>query len=142
MNWSFDGGSRVHRGLRLTPVSELVGSHARGWLRPRGLAGMASTQRGASGEPHRGLLQWLDGEVRPVTKRNELRWWCSVWGEWRHREVKQKVGRGAVGCCSARGAFYRPGRQWRGGEAAGSGGCLIPVGFDIESGRVVDKAPS
>jgi hypothetical protein len=28
----------------------------------------------------------------------------------------QKVGRGVVGCCSARGAFYRPGMQWRGGE--------------------------
>jgi hypothetical protein len=22
----------------------------------------------------------LDGEVRPVTKRNEWWWWCSVWG--------------------------------------------------------------
>jgi hypothetical protein len=28
----------------------------------------------------------LDGEVRPTTKRNEWRWWCSVWGEWSHRE--------------------------------------------------------
>jgi hypothetical protein len=35
---------------------------------------------------------WLDGEVRPTTKRNERRWWRSVLGEWRHREVKQKVG--------------------------------------------------
>jgi hypothetical protein len=27
------------------------------------------------------------------------------------------------------GAFYRAGRQWRGGEEAGGGGVLIPVGF-------------
>jgi hypothetical protein len=84
----------------------------------------------------------LDGEVRPTTKRNERRWWCSVWGEWSHREAKQKVGRGAVGCCSARGAFYRPGRQWSGGEAAGGGGFLIPVGFNIEFWRGVDEMPS
>jgi hypothetical protein len=75
-----------------------------------------------------------------VTKRNERQWWCSVWGEWRHREAKQKVERGAVGCCSARAAFYRPGGS--GGEAAGGGGFLIPVGFDIELGRGVDEAPS
>jgi hypothetical protein len=54
----------------------------------------------------------------------------------------QKVGRGVVGCCSARGAFYRPGMQWRGGEAIGGGGFLIRVGFDNESGRGVDEAPS
>jgi hypothetical protein len=34
----------------------------------------------------------LDGEVRLATKRNERRWWCSVWGEWWHREATQKVG--------------------------------------------------
>jgi hypothetical protein len=28
-----------------------------------------------------------------------------------------------------RGAFYRAGRRWRGGEEAGSGGVLIPVSF-------------
>jgi hypothetical protein len=65
-----------------------------------------------------------------------------VWGEWRHREAKQKVGRGVVGCCSARRAFYRPGGSGGGGEAASGGGFLIPVGFDIESGRGVDEASS
>jgi hypothetical protein len=30
----------------------------------------------------------------------------------------------------------------RGGEAANGGGFLIPIGFDIESGRGVDEAPS
>jgi hypothetical protein len=30
--------------------------------------------------------------------------------------VKQRVGRGAVGCCSARGSFYRAG-GWEGGGA-------------------------
>jgi hypothetical protein len=94
------------------------------------------------GSGHEGFGDRLDGEVRSVTKRNEQRWWCSVWGEWRHRVAKQKVGRGAVGCCSARGAFYRPGRQWRGGEAADGGGFLIPIGFEIESGRGVDEVPS
>jgi hypothetical protein len=29
-----------------------------------------------------------------------------------------------------------------GGEAAGGGGFLIPVGFNIDSGRGVDEAPS
>jgi hypothetical protein len=37
----------------------------------------------------------------------------SVWGEWRHGEVKQGVGQGAVGCCSARSSFYRAG-GWEG----------------------------
>jgi hypothetical protein len=46
------------------------------------------------------------------------------------------------GCCSARGAFYRLGRQWRGGVAVGGGGFLIPIDFDIESGSGVDEAPS
>jgi hypothetical protein len=84
----------------------------------------------------------LDGEVRLATKRNKQRWWCSVWGEWRHREAKQKVGRGAVGCCSARCAFYKPRGSGGGGEAADGGGFLIPIGFDIESVRGVDEAPS
>jgi hypothetical protein len=39
--------------------------------------------------------------------------WSSVWGEWRHGEAKQRVGRGAVGCCGARGSFYRAG-GWEG----------------------------
>jgi hypothetical protein len=98
---------------------------------------MASTQRGQAGNLTEVFGDRLDGEVRPATKRNERRWWCSVWGEWRHREAKQKVGRGAVGYWSARGAFYRPERQWRGGEATDGGGFLIPVGFNIESGRGV-----
>jgi hypothetical protein len=29
-----------------------------------------------------------------------------------------------------RGAFYGAGRRWRGGEEAGGGGVLIPVGFE------------
>jgi hypothetical protein len=29
-----------------------------------------------------------------------------------------------------RGAFYRAGRRWRGGEEGGGGGVLIPVGFE------------
>jgi hypothetical protein len=29
-----------------------------------------------------------------------------------------------------RGAFYRAGRRWRGGEEASEGGVLIPVGFE------------
>jgi hypothetical protein len=56
--------------------------------------------------------------------------------------VKQKVGRGVVGCYSARGAFYRPGGSGGGGEAAGGGGFLILVGFNIESGRGVEEAPT
>jgi hypothetical protein len=35
-----------------------------------------------------------------------------------------------------------PRRQWRGGESAGGGEFLIPIGFDIESGRGVDEALS
>jgi hypothetical protein len=58
--------------------------------------------------------------------------------------VKQDVARGVVRCCYTKGAFYRPGEavEGRGGEAAGGGGFLIPVGFDIESGRGVDEVPS
>jgi hypothetical protein len=107
-----------------------------------GSLGWFQHKEGQAGNLTEVFSDGLDGEVRPATKRNERRWWCSVWSEWRNRETKQKVGQGAVGCCSARGAFYRPGRQWRGGEAAGDGGFLIPVGFDIESGRGVDEAPS
>jgi hypothetical protein len=32
--------------------------------------------------------------------------------------------------------FIGPGRRWRGGEEAGSGGVLIPVGFEgVKGGR-------
>jgi hypothetical protein len=40
------------------------------------------------------------------------------------------------------GVFIGSGRQWRGGEAVGGGGFLIPIGFDIESRRGVDEVPS
>jgi hypothetical protein len=39
-------------------------------------------------------------------------------------------------------AFIGSARQWRGGEVAGGSGFLIPISFDIESGRGVDEAPS
>jgi hypothetical protein len=39
-------------------------------------------------------------------------------------------------------SFIGPRREWRGGEAANGGGFLIPVSFNIESGRGVDEAPS
>jgi hypothetical protein len=68
--------------------------------------------------------------------------WSSVWGECRHGEVKQRVGRGAVGCCSARGSFYR-----LSGRAEGSGGgCpvmeFISASFGNEMGRGVDETLS
>jgi hypothetical protein len=34
------------------------------------------------------------------------------------------------------------GQGGSGGEAADGGGFLIPIGFDIESGRGVDEVPS
>jgi hypothetical protein len=67
--------------LTLPDVSGHEGSP--GWLQhEEGQAGILTEVFG----------DWLDGEVRPATKRNE--WWCccSVRGEWRHREAKQKVG--------------------------------------------------
>jgi hypothetical protein len=68
--------------------------------------------------------------------------WSSVWGECRHGEVKQRVGQGAVGCCSARGSFYRPS-----GRAEGSGGGwpvmeFNSAGFGNEMGRGVDETLS
>jgi hypothetical protein len=46
--------------------------------------------------------------------------------------VQIKGRRGAVSAVwrgGGRGAFYRVGRRWRGGEEAGGGGVLIPAGF-------------
>jgi hypothetical protein len=77
-----------------------------GWLQHK--EGQAGNLTEVSGDR-------LDGEVRPATKRNEQQWWCSVWGRWRHREVKQKVGRGVVGCCSARVPFI----SWGGSGGEG-----------------------
>jgi hypothetical protein len=56
--------------------------------------------------------------------------------------VKQGAARGVVRCCGTKGAFYRLGEAVEGREAAGGGGFLIPVGFNIESGRGVDEALS
>jgi hypothetical protein len=53
-----------------------------------------------------------------------------------HGGVKQGAALGVVRCCSMKGAFYRL------GEAADGGGFLIPVGFDIESGRGVYEMSS
>jgi hypothetical protein len=41
------------------------------------------------------------------------------------RGIASVVWRGGGG-----GALYRAGRHWRGGEEAGNGGVLIPVGFE------------
>jgi hypothetical protein len=142
MNRSFNGGARVHRGLRLTPTSELIGAHAPRQLRPRGLTGMASTQRGASGEPHQGL--WRPTQRRGKASDKEERTTLVVLGVGlvEAQRGEAEVGRGVVGCYSARGAFYRPGGSGGGGEAAGGGGFLILVGFNIESGRGVEEAPT
>jgi hypothetical protein len=40
-------------------------------------------------------------------------------GEWRHGEAKQRVGRGAVGCCSARVPFIGRRAERRCQEAGG-----------------------
>jgi hypothetical protein len=110
MNRSFDGGSWVHRGLRLTPASELAEAHAPGWLWPRGLAGTASTQRGASGEPHRGLWRPAQrrgkagdkeeaarGEPRRVTTLGGPIWAKSAWEDWAGCENFQGIDLGYQG---------------------------------------------
>jgi hypothetical protein len=77
-----------------------------------------------------------NGGVRPAVKRSRQRRWCSVSGEWGRREERRRgvvsvLQRGRGG-----GAFYRVGRRWRGGEEAGGGGVLIPVGFEgVKGGR-------
>jgi hypothetical protein len=44
-----------------------------------------------------------------------------VWGEWRHGEAKYRVGQGVVGCCGARGSFYRAG-GWEGRQCGEGNG--------------------
>jgi hypothetical protein len=41
----------------------------------------------------------------------------------------------AVELARGEGCFIGPGRQWGGGEAAGSGGVLIPVSFEGVKGE-------
>jgi hypothetical protein len=57
-----------------------------------GSPGWLEHKEGQAGNLTKVFGDRLDGEVRPATKRNERQLWCSVWGEWRHREAKQKVG--------------------------------------------------
>jgi hypothetical protein len=64
MNQLFNGGSRVHRGLRPMPTFELTGALAPGLLWPQGLTEMAPTRRGASGDPHHKLQQQQGDEDR------------------------------------------------------------------------------
>jgi hypothetical protein len=130
----------VDSGLRLRVSSpELTLSGGSGH---EGSPGWLQHEEGQAGNLTEVFGDRLDGEVRPATKRNKRRWWRSMWGEWRHREAKQKVGRGAVGCCSARGAFFRPV-----GLAEGLGGERPMMefnftGFGNEMGRGVDETPS
>jgi hypothetical protein len=56
--------------------------------------------------------------------------------------VKQRVGQGAVGCCSARVSFYRPSS---GAEGSGGGWAVMEFNsadFGNEMGRGVDETPS
>jgi hypothetical protein len=68
MNAVIRVSSTVHRGLRLTPASELAGAHTPGWLRPWGFYEVTSTRRGSSREPHQGFTGRLDGGVRPAVE--------------------------------------------------------------------------
>jgi hypothetical protein len=108
------------------------GSSPQEHLEKEGAEGNLTVGEGSSTGAERGRRRWTKMAAG----------WSSVWGEWRHGEAKQRVGRGAVGCCSARGSFYRPS-----GGAEGSGGGW-PVmefnftGFSNEMGRGVDEMPS
>jgi hypothetical protein len=68
MNQSFDGGSRVHRGLRLTPASELPGGSGH-----EGSSGWLQHEVGQAGNLTEVFGDRLNGEVRPATKRNKPR---------------------------------------------------------------------
>jgi hypothetical protein len=56
------------------------------------------------------------------------------------RGWKMRVGIGAGDGGGAHSTFYRAEEGVKG--RGGGGGFLIPVGFNIESGRGVDEAPS
>jgi hypothetical protein len=117
----------VHRGLQLTPASELVGAHTSGWLRPRGLDGVTSTQRGSGGEPHRGLHgpAWWRGEADSGRERTVA---VKLGGEISQQRMEQFELRNETGeCCGcSRGALYRSGR-WS--EGSGEEERWPAVGF-------------
>jgi hypothetical protein len=87
------------------------------------------------------MVPWTTTPAGPRWTKTAVGW-SLVRGEWRHGEVKQRVGRGAVGCCSARGSFYRP----SGGAEGLGGGWLVmefnSADFGNEMGRGVDETPS
>jgi hypothetical protein len=77
-----------------------------------------------------------NGGVRPAVKRRRRRWWCSasVTGD----TEKSEGGEQQVWCKEAEAGvhFIWSGTRWRGGEEAGGGGVLIPVGFEgVKGGR-------
>jgi hypothetical protein len=75
-----------------------------------------------------------NGGVRPAVKRMRRRRWCSVSGDWGHGEEWRRGAVSAVQRGGGRGAFYRAGRRWRGGQEAGGSGVLIPVDFEWVKG--------
>jgi hypothetical protein len=63
-------------------------------------------EKEASGVPTMGEGGQCGAGGRPATVDRNGAGMDLVWCEWRHGEVKQRVGHGAVGCCSARGSIY------------------------------------
>jgi hypothetical protein len=101
----------------------LAGARARGRSGEWKLAGSGGKRK----RKLWGFLPWVrvggavpEGGWRRWTKM--VVGWSSVWGEWRHGEVKQRVGRGVVGCCSARGSFIGLEDGRGGGAVRGTAG--------------------
>jgi hypothetical protein len=132
--WTAQGWS-VHRGPHSGRRPKLTEARPSGRSRARRLAVEALVVRGQHGNPSGGLT--LGGEAAR---------WASGGGEQSTAAVigverlgariggKERSGERGVER-QRRGAFYRVGRRWRGGEKAGSDGVLIPSVSNEVRGR-------
>jgi hypothetical protein len=122
-------GPRVHRGPHSGRRPELTRARPSGRFGARRLAVEATEARGRHGNPSGGLTlggeaaRWASGggERSSMTAIGVEQLGVRIGGK--ERSSERSVER------QRRGAFYRAGRRWRGGEEAGNGGVLISVSF-------------
>jgi hypothetical protein len=128
-------GPRVHRGPHSGRRPELTGAWPSGRSGARRLPAEAWEASGRRGDPS-GELTSDGGAVRRTSdggERSSVAAICvellGVWIGGKERSGECGVER------RRRGAFYRAGRRWRGGEKADGSGLLILIDFEQVKGK-------
>jgi hypothetical protein len=119
----------VH-GSTVDPRTELTGARPSGRSGAQRLATEAREASGRHGDPSGGVTS-DGGAVRWTSDGGERSSAVVISVERLGARIGGKERRGERGVERLRRvAFYRTGRQWRGGEEVGGGGILIPIGFE------------